>query len=138
MANTYVRGHGVLFVDFVTRFAPQRERFGGWELVTVPERAPPPEQPYRVLSLGIHYRNGLYGIEQLRVREFGRRWHRKLPQPEVALPPDPQGQAALARQARAVIVGVRFMPSPPLNNVLRRHFRRAAAYNKQYAIWIRR
>jgi hypothetical protein len=138
MAGTYNRAHDVLFIDFVTRWAAERQRFGPWELATVPDRPPPPEQPYRVLSFGMNYEDGLYGIEQMRVHELMQPFPDPLPPPQVALPPEQEAQRALLRRANAVLVGARYRLPPTLRQTLTQGFSEAAVYRKRFAIWVRR
>ena len=136
--TTNVRAHDVLFVDLVARHATERQRFGRWELVTVPTQAPPAEQPYHVLCLGIHYASGLYSIDQLRVHELGPDWRQRLPRPEVPWPASAEAQAELVQRARAVLVGTRHAPTSEVTEVLSRSFRSAANYRDRHRIWVRR
>jgi hypothetical protein len=138
LPSTHNRAHDVLFIDFITRWAQKRERFGQWELVTVPDRAPPPERPYQVLCLGINYEDGLYGIEQMRVHEIMQPYPDPLPPPKVPLPPQEEAQRALMLRANAVVVGVRYRVGPELKQALNEHFREGVAYPKLFAIWVRR
>jgi len=132
------RAHDVLFEDFVTRFGLDRRRFGGFELVTVPDLAPPPERPYQVLALGINYQDGLYGIEQMQVHEAMQPGPNPLPPPRVPWPREDEARHALLGQANTVLIGAGYKLAPALHETLSAGFREAVEGSENYAIWVRR
>lgn len=132
------RAHDVLFVDFVANVASERRRFGPYERVTVPVMAPPHHPDYRVVCLGLHYRNGLYRLEQLRVYENRLPIPDRPGPPEVPWPPDEGAALALLARARAVVVGARYERPLALSHALSQEFAEAARYDDRFSIWIRR
>jgi hypothetical protein len=135
---TFNRAHDVLFIDFAHRVATERRRFGAWELVTVPDRAKAPPARYQVVCLGINYRSGLYGIEQLRVHENQQPAPPPLPRPRIPWPDGDAERAALLGQAEAVLVGTRHQLAPAVAEALSRDFKQAVTYPSKYVIWLRR
>jgi hypothetical protein len=129
----------VLFSDFVHRFGKDAKRFGGEELVALPAEPPPPDHPYRVLSLGLAgYADGLYPVEAMKTYEYVPEGREKFAPPETPLPPDPSAQAALAASADAVCVADRFHPDARLKSRIDTVFEPAVAYAHSFTIYVRR
>jgi hypothetical protein len=138
MPGTFNRAHDVLFVDFMTHVAVHHRRFGAYEVAEVPETPPRPQPGYRVVCLGINFRNGLYGIEQMRVHENRLPVPDRPPPPQIRWPRGASAQLGLLEQARAVVVGEGFATPAAVSEVLSRRFERAAVYRDRFSIWIRR
>lgn len=132
----------VLFTDFVHRFARNKRRFGAEELSAMPEGPPPPDAPYRVLSLGLEgYADGLYPVEAMKTYEDipkNAHTHETFAPPEIPLPREAGAQVALASEASAVCLGEGFRPGPALKSRLDALFESATTYPKAFSILVRR
>jgi hypothetical protein len=129
----------VLFSDFVHRFGKDAKRFGGEELVALPVEPPPPDHPYRVLSLGLAgYADGLYPVEAMKTYESVPEGREKFAPPDTPLPRDPAAQATLAASADAVCIGDRFRPDAILKSRIDALFEPAVVYGRSFTIYVRR
>jgi hypothetical protein len=136
--GTFNRAHDVLFIDFLTNVALNRRRFGAYEVAEVPETPPPRQPDYRVVLLGVNYKDGLYRIEQMRVHENRLPVADRPPPPQIPWPSHESAQLNLIQRVRAVVVGARFGAPPVIAAILSRDFREAEIYRRKYSIWIRR
>jgi hypothetical protein len=131
----------VLFSDYVHRYAGTRRTFIDREVATLAREPPPPDHPYKVLSLGLAgYADGLYAVEAMNTYETvlpAPGTHETYAPPEQALPSDPAAQAALAEVADAVCVGAEHHLDPLVQSELEAGFE-VAANHSTFAIHVRR
>lgn len=131
----------ILFDDLVYNHCKTRKRFGGLELVTMPEKAPPADpKEYRVLNLAKDgYALGWYNVEQLNEYDRVPRKLRKHPPPSVrySLGMAPAALDAELDQTLAVVVKDSVDVSPALRERLSKDFLRAEKY-KAFTVFLKK
>ena len=118
------RQEEVIFDAFVDRYGRSPQRFGSLNLFPMPEAAPPPEAPFKILAIGLPgYKDGLYPVESLSTCE--------------TLPPAYQHRADPARTAtsfatlvpdvQAALIGQNVTLDGPTQELLNREFHEVRA-----------
>ena len=125
----------LLFYAFVSRYAEQIGNAGGYRVLAMPDTAPPLEQPYRVLVVGLSgYQDGIYPIEKLNTNE-------QLP-PRVQRYARPEAQPgdldSTLPEVDAVFVGARARLPAGLEERLRADFTPAVEFSGQFALHLRK
>lgn len=126
----------VLFNALATRHGSSRHS-AGYRLVSLSKTPPPPEQPYRVLVLGLGtYANGLYDVTRLdTIEDMPERLRR------YAAPEQPFGNEnalELLGQADAVISAGRSPSVDGWDTELNARFERSVQFPNAYTLWLRR
>ncbi|MFO0763133.1 MAG: hypothetical protein U0359_42240, partial [Byssovorax sp.] len=129
----------VIFNHFINRYGKGKRRFGGIEMVEIPDVPPPPDAPYFVITTGVAgYRDGLYPVEALKTYEAMPRHMLKYPPPEVLLPKDAEGQKALLDRATAVVEGGKSALDPSVKSAVDQGFSAVASYARGYTVLVRK
>lgn len=129
----------VLFNVLAHRYGVNKRRFGGYELIELPEQAPPPDQlPWNVLSLGIYgYRDGLYQVEKMQVYELLPKKMRQYPRPDMPFDRRRGGFEELLSKAAAVTLSPGYRLDSAQRELLEREFGQIARY-RSHMIYLRR
>jgi hypothetical protein len=135
------RQASVVFADLVQNHCKVRKRIGGLELVTLPDKPPPPDpETYRVLVLAKRgYPAGWYAVEQLNNYHRVPDEYKVMPSPKVAYSAGLEQRKvdAQLKDTRAVVVAKKYTPDERMREVLKRDFVRAEAF-EHYAVYLRR
>jgi hypothetical protein len=135
------RQASVLFDDLVFNHCKERKRFGGLELVTLPDKPPPPDpEIYRVLVLAKRgYPAGWYAVEQLNHYHRVPDQYKTMPSPKVAYSSGLEQRKvdAQLKDTRAVVVAKKYTPDARMREVLQRDFVKAEAFD-HYSVYLRR
>jgi hypothetical protein len=128
----------VLWNAFVSRYAADVGRFGGYRLERMPERAPPVESSYRVAVFGLRgYAEGVYPIGAMATNEYLPGELRRFPRPETPMPKQPEARAALLTRVDAVFVGP-WASERTIMGLLEHRFVTAAQYSGQFTLYLKR
>jgi hypothetical protein len=115
------RQEDIVFHALVAQYGVSVGRFGGMLLTALPQTPPPPEEPYRVLCLGLgDLVDGLYPIEELR------NWPRLPPQRQIIAQPErlatADNRSELLAEADAVLCPAACALSGPVADLLGSRF----------------
>jgi len=130
----------VLFAELVYRYAKNKKRFPGLELVEMPEEPPPPdERGYRVLAVGLRaYKNGLYDVAQFTVYERLNKSQHHTVDPREPLASMKAGEVLpVVARVDAVVVGKGARLDGETKKALERDFVAAEKYGI-HTIWLRK
>jgi hypothetical protein len=127
----------VLWHAFVSRYALNVGRFGGYRLQRMPDRAPPVENSYRVAVFGLRgYADGIYPIGAMTTNEYLPDELRRFPAPETPMPKEPAAQAALLTHVDAVFIGPR-ASERTISDLMGRRFASALQLSSQFALYLK-
>lgn len=127
----------VLFQGFVSRYAKLVGDFGSYRLMSMPSEPPPPEDAYRVVTVGLgNYKDGLYPIQALRTNEYLPGYLQRYASPDRPLPRRGEARAALLATADAVFVGPRARLDRASDALLKEQF--VAALHHGFTLYLRK
>ncbi len=128
----------VLFYELVSKYAVEKKRFGGMEVMALAPKAPPPDHAYHVLSLGLGgYRDGEYPLEAMKTYEGVAENQEKFAPPSKSWPRDPAAQRALVDECDAVLLGDRAKSDSATKSYVEQGFMNAQAL-KGFSVYLRK
>jgi hypothetical protein len=128
----------VLFDGLLSSYAKSLGRYGGFALYELGKQAPPAEQPYRVVTIGLRgYADGLYPIKQLNTHEYLPAYVQRFAGPEVPLPAGADERAAMLSGASAVLVSTGTRLQPAADEALKRDFSQVMRYEGYFSVYVR-
>lgn len=126
----------VLFNDLLSRDAKLLGGYGQYKLYEFPKKAPPAEEPYQVVTMGLaNYADGLYPIGKLSTHEYLPAYVLRYAAPDEALPPGGEARAAMLERADAVILSTRSRLEPESQTVLDNRFSEVVRYDG-FAVYV--
>jgi hypothetical protein len=125
----YTRQEEVVFAALLAQLAKNRFREGPYEAFELPTETPPPEAPYKVLSLGMDgYANGVYPVEAMGVYDMLPSEDKHYPAPTTPVTAETAGTSAVIDGVHAVLMSNDYQPRPALAEVLRTQFQNVITY----------
>jgi hypothetical protein len=117
------RQEDIVFYAYISRYAEQVATSGGYRLMRLPSKAPPPERPYQVFTVALgSYGTGRFAIERLNTIEYLPAKLQKFNAPDGPIPEDVKPE-----DVDAIYAGSGALP-PALDQLIHSHFRSAVQY----------
>jgi len=127
----------ILFNGLISENARIMGQFGSFKLYEFPDRPPPAEEPYEVVTIGLNgYANGLYPITKLNTHEYLPAYLQRFAAPSEPLALTGDSVPAMLERADAAIVGTRSRLDSNAENVLKRRFTMLVRYEGNFSVYL--
>lgn len=127
----------ILFNGLISENARILGHFGSFRLYEFPSRRPPAEEPYEVVTIGLHgYADGLYPITKLNTHEYLPAYVQRFAAPSEPLPQSGDALAAMLERCDAVVVATRSRLDSSAEQVLKRRFTMLVRYEGYFSVYL--
>ena len=129
----------VLWQVFVEVYAKHLGRHGGYELLAMPDKAPPREAPYRLAAFGLKgYTDGLYPIEGMNANQHLYEQLQKFPSSKQPLSAAASDLSETLAGVDAVFVGPDVDLEAKSKALLSDQFRQLTNYDSKFTLYVNR